>query len=124
MAQGDAEVVHGWALANVLRAWVDQWEHGQNPLRLPEFNARQKAASVGDFVTPIQWLAQETEIHERRIRAFVKNEKRFVGIGQADKVLTAIGKGDYLTNGEIDVFPNPVWSNETWRRYMVEKGCI
>jgi hypothetical protein len=126
--QGEAEVVHGWALANVLRAYVDQWNRERPP--------RSEASVLGDrglgFEAASTYIAEETRrfdreghgLNSRRVRGIIANEFKHVSLRQADQVLRAIGKEYMLSNGEIAIFPNPQWSNERWVKYMQERGCV
>ena len=75
-------------------------------------------------IGPTQWLAQETGIRERRIWGMMVAESRTVQLSRADRVLLAIGKQQYLTDGTLHVVPNPNWSFEKWITYMEERGCI
>jgi hypothetical protein len=122
MALGEAEVVHGWALANVVRAWVDQWQR-ERPSYHVEAGKDPTTVNIA-FVSAFVWLADKTGLNVRRINGIAAAEFTYVGVTQADAILTAIGKSHYLTNGEINVIPNPNWSRERWVAYMKERGCV
>lgn len=120
--QGQAEVVRAEPLGTVLRGWVQDWlaerplnqqPTGQNP-----FDDKQY-----DFMGPIQLLHEKTEINPRRITGIINGEFEFIGVSQADALLTAAGMWDLITLGEIEVIPNPNWSMEKWQSYMSERGC-
>lgn len=111
--QGEAEVVRAEPLSTVLRSWVKEWL-AQYPI---------DSAGGEHFMGPIQVLAEKTEINVRRVSGIVNGEFEFVSLSQADKLLTAAGLWDYISNGEIPVIPNPNWSMVKWQAYMDERGC-
>lgn len=113
--QGEAEVVCAEPLGAVLREWIV--EH------LRERPLMGTGGTDELFIGPIQWLAQETDLNERRISGISNGEFKHVPLSQADKLLSAIGK-PYLLGKEISVIPNPNWSTERWAEYMASRGCV
>lgn len=114
---GEAEVVRAEPLGEVLRGWVREWL-ADRPL-----NTGMGATVEATFMGPISYLAEKTEINERRVSGIINGEYAHVGLSQADALLTAAGLWDLLTIGEIPIIPNPNWSMEQWQRYMDDRGC-
>lgn len=111
--RGEAEVVRAEPLGTILREWVIEWL-AERPL---------ETYGGESMMGPMQWLAEKTEIHIRRVSGIVNGEFPHVGLSQADALLTAIGQSYLLTIGEIPVIPNPNWSIEQWKAYMETRGC-
>lgn len=117
--RGEAEIVDPEPLGSVLRAWVVTWL-AEHPL--PDNDPQLRNGSPA-HMGPVQWLAEKTEIHIRRVSGICNGEFERVGLSQADALLTAIGEFDLL-GFEIPVKMNPTWSTETWHAYMAARGCI
>lgn len=94
---GPAEVVPGYQLANILRAWLHQSQ------------------------TTMVDLAVIVGVDEKLIRVLVNCEREVVDADLADKILVAIDRLD-LWN-ELQTLPSPHWSLEKWISYMRERGC-
>jgi hypothetical protein len=122
---GEAQVVFGEQLSNILQRWKANYLLERNPEaeRVREYGRRGKFASVRAVIGPEEWLSQETGIHDRRIRGLIRGEYKFVPLTQADAVLTALDKQDLLKD-ILHVIPNPNWSPEKWAEYMRERGCF
>lgn len=71
---------------------------------------------------PIQYLAMKTGINERRVAALCNGEVPYVPVGQGDKILAA-ARLNHLSDGRLNVIPNPNWSLQKWVRYMSDQGC-
>lgn len=99
---GEAEVVPGYELSEILREWVV------------------KRLAINQSTH--EWLAEQTGIHVRRISGLINGEYTCVPLSQADAVLQAIERADYLET-RLHVIPNPNWSPERWMQYMQERGC-
>lgn len=129
--RGEPEIVDAEPLGSVLRAWIVRWLAERPTLTQTDVDEDQSDAAYSNrrkvignhFMGPIEWLSQETEINVRRVAGICNGEFERVGLSQADKLLTAIGKFDLL-GYEIPVRANPIWSPEAWYAYMVERGCI
>lgn len=106
---GEPTVVAGWQLANVLRAWIDQWRI-ERPVNDPH------------FMGAVEYLAFHTGLNHRRINGLVKSEFPTVGETQVDKILRAIDK-EFLLHTELKVMPNPGWDLEKWLEWRSEQGC-
>ena len=122
---GEAEIVPGYQLSEILRRWVVEWL-ADRPRNHTPMGVGVHEIEEGDvFMGPVDWLAEKTEINVRRVQGFVNGDYATVGLSQADAVLTAIGHNvDYLNNtGEIMILPNPNWSQEKWIAYMEDRGC-
>ena len=102
--RGEAEVVPGYELSEILREWVVQ--------RLAENNSTH------------EWLAEKTGLHVRRVSGIINGEYVCVPLSQADKLLQAIERTDlyHVVPARIHVIPNPNWSQERWQEYMEERG--
>jgi hypothetical protein len=111
---GEAEVVLGEQLSNVIRQWVKEWLVDRP--RVDQINGR--------VMGPMDYLKEQTGIHIRRVQGIANGEFKLVSVTQADSILTVIGKQYMLSNGEIRVIPNPNWSLDRWTDYMRERGCI
>lgn len=98
-----AEVVPTWQLSNALRGWLHRW------------NPDSKEAGL-------EFLAEKLGVTQRRIVAIVRVEAKHTGLQMADALLSAMERSELL-GLEIDVIPNPQWSQERWVRYMQERGC-
>jgi hypothetical protein len=107
---GEAEVVPGYELSEILREWVVR------------FLAERPLDTNGDFVGPHAYLSEQTGIHTRRVSGIINGEFTLVPLSQADKLLQAIDRPDCLH--QIHVIPNPNWSPERWHEYMAERGCV
>jgi hypothetical protein len=117
MANGEYEVVSGEQLSKVLKRWRKDYVDERNPE-----HSRYIQNQVS-FLTPQDWLAQETGINERRIRGLINGEYEYVGLSQADAVLQAAGFEGWLYS-VINVIPNPNWSVVDWVNHMSNRGCI
>lgn len=119
---GEAEVVLGSQLAEVLQEWQQLWfkERDPNLSRSSEWGMSYEDRVMG----PNDWLTEKTGLNERRIAGFIKGEFKTVPLTQAELVLLAIDKYYLLDNGTIRIIPNPNWSLEKWMDYMKERGCI
>jgi hypothetical protein len=128
MSRGEAEIVDAEPLGSFLRAWIVKW-HAERPFTTESnfnphlSNGRNLKSISNGFIGPIQWLSQETGIHTRTVSGICNGEFPRVGLSKADALLTATGQ-NYLLGSEISVKKNPRWSDETWREYMAERGCI
>ena len=123
---GEALVVRGDELAQVLQAWTVKFlagrsKNGANRIGLVSFGDHDEDAEY--MFGPVQYLAHYSGIHIRRVSGICNNEFHYVPLSQADKLLQAIERPDYLDK-EIQVIPNPNWSPERWHDYMAERGCI
>jgi hypothetical protein len=124
-SHGEAEVVIGWQLANVLRAWLDQWRRERPPDQTTG-NAKYKQEGGNEtvyFMGAMNYLSDKSGLSVRYLSRLVACEMEHVNLSKADAVLQAMERADYLGN-EIEVVPNPRWSREKWQRYMHERGCI
>lgn len=116
---GEAQVVFGAQLAEILKEWRDLWE-----LERTEYEQSSYGRPAGSGVMgPTQYISTQTGIDRRRVSGIVNGEWKFIPLSQADAVLSAIGK-DYLIGGFLHVIPNPNWSMESWVEYMKERGCF
>jgi hypothetical protein len=118
---GEAEVVRAEPLATILREWIVEWL-SERPTHHRGMG-RESYGADNDFMGPIQWLSEKTEIHTRRVSGIANGEFETVPLSQADLLLTAIGEGYLLATGEITIIPNPQWSMEKWQAYMEGRGC-
>jgi hypothetical protein len=119
--QGEAEIVPGYELSPVLRKWVVEWL-AERPLDYRPLGVTRGEQDLSNtFMGPIDWLAEKTGIHTRRVSGIVNGEFETVPLSQADALLSAIGRNDLL-GYEINVWPNPNWSLEKWMAYMQEHG--
>lgn len=112
--KGEAQVVLGVQLAKVLQEWREAYDRrnkGYDPSR-------------DKIMGPMDWLKEMTGIHIRRIHGLVKGEYETVNLSQAELVLMTIDREYLLSNGTIQVIPNPNWSLEKWTAYMERMGCI
>lgn len=119
---GEAEVVHGQQLSVVLKKWIVEWlsDRPLNEARAGQaFSKRENRAATA--MGPIQFLAEKTEIHIRRVSAICNGEMDFVPWSQADKLLQACNLTHLTRNNEIQVISNPNWSMERWIAYMQER---
>jgi len=109
--KGEAQVVFGSQLSDVLKKWE------------VEFVAKYPPDALwGKVMGPRDWLKEMTGLHVRRIYGLLEGEYRFVSLSQADLLLTVIERSDLLYD-TIHVIPNPNWSPERWLAYMEERGC-
>jgi len=111
ITRGEAEVVPAEPLGSILRAWNVRW-----------LQERPKGRS-GEFVGPVNWLAEQTGIHVSRVEQICNGKIPRVPLSQADKLLTAIDE-NYKLGSVIRIKPNPNWSFEKWQEYMQERGCF
>lgn len=109
----------GQQLAAELQTWRRVWL----AMRPPETQNMHNKAALYEVMGPVDWLAEQTLLNKRKINEYMNGRQKFVGVTQADKVLTAIGRQDLLHN-TIHVIPNPHWSIDWWIAYMEERGCI
>jgi hypothetical protein len=119
---GEAEVVRAEPLGEIIRRWCANWL-AERPRWTSSSKADTKASYGAEFMGPIDWLAEKTEIHFRRVYGIASSEFKHVPLTQADKILTAMGYMDMLGK-EIPVIPNPNWSMERWMEYMESRGCV
>jgi hypothetical protein len=113
-----AEVVPCWQLSNVLRAWYDTWRRER-----PNYASGYNLPGEQQFYSPLTWLSEVTGIPPRTITAYIRNERKYVILENADAILQAIDKTDLLQT-EITVMRNPQWSLEKYIEYMAERGCV
>lgn len=119
---GEAQVVFGEQLSEILLKWKAAYLKERNP----DTETGPFAYSVkgyGPIVGPTQYISMQTGIDRRRVSGMMNGEYKFVPLSQADAVLSAIDK-DYLIGGFLHVIPNPNWSMESWVNYMKERGCF
>lgn len=118
---GEAEVVPGEQLGEIVRGWVVKW------IRLHDLDENGGdllgRSSRDRKMGPFQWLNDQTGISLRRLSGIANGEFRFVSLAQADLILTAIGDTEPLRNGEIAITANPNWNMERWQKYMEDRGC-
>lgn len=133
--QGQAEVVTAEPLGSILRKWCKEWV-AERPIstyigdRRAGWGARtENAAEYTPFAEavyvmgPVQWLAEKTEIHIKRVGDICNGKLPHVPLTDADKLLAAIGRPDVI-GIEIQPMRNPNWSLEKYVAYMAERGCI
>src|SRR4051794_9619148 len=86
--KGEAEVVPGYQLSEVLKAWTVKWlkdhPHSHHD---PQFKGDTRVAHMG----PVQYLAYHSGINTRRVSGICNNEFLHVSLSQADALLTAAG---------------------------------
>lgn len=116
--QMEPEVVESEPLGQVLRDWCRDW-------------LRERPVGPEDYMGPIDHLHQmlkrpaiSHEMSMKLISQICNSKKQFVGLSQADALLTAIGRTEMLTNGEIKVMANPSWSLEAYMGYMRDRACV
>lgn len=73
---------------------------------------------------PMQYLEMKTEINRRRISGIVSGEVDPIPFSQVEKLFIAMDKHYLLDSGEIQVVPNPKWSNENFAEWMNGRACI
>jgi len=108
--QGEAEIVPAYQLKAILDPWIKKWN-------------KQYPTDRTDFEGPHGYLSRESGVPVRQISRIVNLEITSVSLSDADAILQALERPDYLGN-EIQVVPNPNWSLERWMAYMEERGCI
>lgn len=121
--RGEAEVVPAFQIAAILQRWLDLWRL-ERPLgqhAATHFSSKEKRGA--DFIGALEYLANESGLHTRKIAGIVREEVNFISLTDADKLLHALSMEHLLSTGEIQVVPNPNWSPERWREYMQERGC-
>jgi hypothetical protein len=124
----EAEVVYVSDIAPVIKRWINRWNAERPANTQYSFGSNRNGKT--EFVSAYQWLAQETErlglgtgIGISSLVKIASNNQKTISLRQADLILTAIREFDLLGR-EIRVYPNPDWSNERWREYMAERGCV
>lgn len=119
---GEPQVVPGYQLAAVLQEWRKRYVKE----RPPNYRTGQiaEAGKIDDFVSPVQFLIQETGLPDRRIRGYINGEYPVVGHTRAELLLMAIDREYMLVNGEIQTVPNPHWSLEKYLEWRREQGCV
>lgn len=110
--RGEAEVVVGAQLSQILQQWKADWHKKYNVYY-----------DNGRAMGSMDWLKEMTGLNIRRLHGLLVGEYKVVSLSQADLVLTVIGKSDLITHGVIKVIPNPNWSFEHYCEYMQERGC-
>lgn len=118
---GEAEVVSGEELSSVMRKWVVRFL-ADRPLDSHAIGENSWGEQA-EFIGPMQMLTEHTEINIRRVRGICNGEFKYVPLTQAEALLIAIGEEYKLSNGEIRVIPNPMWTPEQWVDYMQSRGC-
>jgi hypothetical protein len=113
---GEPEIVAPEPLGGYIRAWIERWER-ERPGRITD------TGSTANFMSAINWLAQETGLHVDRIRRIKSAQLEKVPFRQADKILSAMGES-FRIGEDIEVIPNPRWSPELWHQYMSSRGCV
>ena len=74
---------------------------------------------------PARYLADVTGWDEQFMRRLLNGHgSKHTTLRVADELLTRIGCGYTLSNGEISILPNPRWTVEKYREYMQERGCV
>ena len=104
------EVVRTRDLSRVMGTWINTYE--ERP------GASKYRTMSGQGI-----IVMRSGVNPRQIRSIMNIKYRFTALATADKILVAIGKSDLLTNGQLQVVPNPRFDMETWIRLMKEKGC-
>ena len=98
----EAEVVMTKQLAAIIRRWVS---HSADANALTN-------------------LGENIGMDEAFIRRIVGEKSKYTALRNADRLLTGMGLGYLLQNGEVTVIPNPMWSMEKYITYMENRGCI
>lgn len=119
--KGEAEVVPGYQLAEELQAWCKAWL-AVRPYGM--FRQGEERNGGADFVGPVQYLAHETGLDVRQISRLCNNEQVTISYTQAELVLMAIDREYLLSNGSIQVVPNPNWSLERYIEWKEQRGCV
>jgi len=78
---------------------------------------------VAEFIAFTEWLSEESDVDAVQIRAVMRQRWATIELKTAEKILMALDLEYLLSNGTIDVIPNPRWSKERWQMYMSERGC-
>lgn len=119
--QGEAEIIENEPFGSILRQFIDDW----NKDRPQGQEGGKTIKKEVYFMGAIDWLAEKTGIHPRRVAAFKDNEIERIPFTQADALLQAMNLTHYMgLHGIIQPKPNPQWSMETYLEYMRERGCI
>ena len=121
---GEAEVVLGFQLAEVLQKWKTNWLKERNPQLEMALSSYREGSRPARVMGPVEYLAEHTGLNPRRIFGLIKGDYRTVNFSQAELILKVIDKEDYLASGIIRVIPNPNWNLERWVAYMQERGCV
>jgi predicted lipase len=119
---GEAMVVQGFQISTIMRKWITNYLKDR-PHNHRSTDENGTAGVPNDFIGPIELLAEKTGMHIRQVSRICNGELKTVQESQAEKLLIAIDESYRFSNGEIQVVPNPNWSNERWIRYMQEQGC-
>lgn len=106
---GEALVVRTAEIAPLIELWLLQQEDGRLDRDIS--------------LTGLQILSEFSGLNQRRINGIRNTEMKFISLGDADKLLVAMGMEEYLLSGNLIPVPNPNWSYESWMDYMREKGC-
>lgn len=100
-------------LAEMLDGFVNRWR-STRPSTAGRFAARQQRTEVA-FVSPIDWLAEESRRHDpdgrgvspgtiERIRG---RRSRTTGLRAADALVAALGCPEVFHDGTLEIRPNP-----------------
>ena len=100
---------NGWDLevvsTNDLMKIIDRWVLGS------------------DLSDPVGVLALRIKMDKRQLERMIARKWKNTSLILADRLLVAIGRSEALSNGELQIIPNPRMSMEAWIEKMQERGC-
>jgi hypothetical protein len=115
----DPLVVRTIELARVLDNWINEWR-SERPLQIDENRWKQPGEL---FMGAIETLSRHSGIPIRSIARVRRLETKWTNLHTADALLTAIERVELLSDGTVNVVPNPRMSLERWLEYLAETGA-
>jgi hypothetical protein len=115
----DPLVVRTIELAGVLDKWIREWR-SERPLQIDANRWKQPGEL---FMGAIEALSQRSGIPERSIARVRRLETKWTNLHIADALLTAIERPELMSDGTVNVVPNPRMSLERWIEYLAETGA-
>jgi hypothetical protein len=135
IGNNDLLVIRTEDLARVIREWIRRHEL-EHPIDQPynlkqdaKFDERGKWSGVEYreehwHTGGIRYLSEHSGVDDRKIRGILLIEYKTTSLYVADRIISAMEETYKLTNGELEIIPNPRLTQEKWIEHMRERGCI
>ena len=128
----DPESVRTDQLAAVIREWAKEHENDGGLFEKSKSKGWTNATlgtgrtseGYGPRMGATDYIGTWSGIPDRRVRSILAGESTFTSLRVADAILTAIRENGALTDGRVNVVPNPGWSLERWTEWMSSRGCV
>jgi hypothetical protein len=116
-----AEVVMAAQVAPLIEEFMEEWKKERPWGGKGDYGRHEETVY---FYGPMEYIADQTGLSSRRISEYKSGRINAMPLEIAEAILMAIDKEYLLSRGDIQVVPNPNWSQERYIEYMRERGCV